>query len=189
MHHPALEIVGLHTFERCDVSTPAAAKAARDLSAFLSSGVVDHDELGKLRARLHRFRTHERTYKNLVVTSGRNVLRDALGDPTFAGSTLITFGALGSGSSGAALSDTQLENETARVAVQSYDTTVDHVIDILTFWGTTEANGQHYEAGEFIGGTIAANSGNLFARWQINELKTSSETLTVQSTYTLNQVS
>ena len=187
LHARNCNIIGLHHFVKCSVTTPEAFDIYHAIQKLINSADYNLREFKRLHKKLEKFVNRRKTYKNLIVTSGRNVIRDAIGDNTFSGSTLINYGALGDGTAGADLTDTQLGNETNRKVITSYDATVDHVIDVLTFWNLAEANQQHYEAGEFINGTGAANSGTIFARWQIDELKQATETLSIQSQYTLTQ--
>jgi len=85
-------------------------------------------------------------HKNLVTTGGKNYLiKKIIGDPSIAG-TIVSDIAVGDGSTAAAVSDTSLENEIARVAVDSiFDT--DNVGTFLSALEVGVATGFIQEAG------------------------------------------
>lgn len=118
----------------------------------------------------------------MVVLSGREQLCNALGG--ISTDIEINYGAVGTGGNSPTNSDTAMQTEYARVTM-SNSTVTGNSLEIQQFYGLSEANTQLYEAGEFIAGTATPNSGVLFARWNIDENKTASETLTITSTYTI----
>lgn len=85
-------------------------------------------------------------HKNLVTTAGKNYLiKKIIGDPSIAG-TIVSDIAVGDGSTAAAVSDTSLENEIARVAFDSiFDT--DNVGTFLSALEVGVATGDIQEAG------------------------------------------
>lgn len=141
--------------------------------------IANHHELMKSCA------YHKVTYENIVVNTGRSELAKFI-----AGTSVATGGinyvALGDSSATPVVGDTQLGNETFRKAVSSV-TVSNQTVTVNHSYGSSEAVDQHYEAGEFIGASAAANSGILFARWNIDENKSSGETLTIESTYKITQ--
>ena len=102
---------------------------------------------------------------------------------------IINYGALGSGTTAAAASDTQLQTEVFRkvTADAAVDSTYNYIAYIDFFYSRSDTNGTYNEFGTFIDGTGSANTGQLFTRaltggWT----KSSSESMTVSCTYTLN---
>jgi hypothetical protein len=124
----------------------------------------------------------EKTYENLVVLLGRKQICNALGG--LSPNIIINYGAVGTGGNSPSNADTTLQTEFYRVTVTGANV-VDNVLEVQQFYGLAEANTQLYEAGEFINGTGVVDSGILFSRWNIDENKTASETLTITSTYTI----
>lgn len=104
---------------------------------------------------------------NLIMTSdlrGRDMMiRRLLGDTTYSG--IISHGEIGTSSTAAAASDTQLG---AAVARQAVIFTEDHAFNqaVLQFFfpDATLTNQTYREFGCFVDGTITANSGRIFNR-------------------------
>lgn len=116
---------------------------------------------------------------NLVVTTGRTVLASWLGNVTGSPTTLYpNYVALGTGVTAPANGDTTLQTETYRNLVASR-TNASNIAYITGFFNATETSGTFREAGLFIAGTGAANSGTLFSRVAINITKAVTETLTL----------
>ena len=120
---------------------------------------------------------------NVVVTTGKNSIADALRGNTAVGE--ITYCALGTGVAAAAEADTELGTEIFRKLI-SVRSAADNVATFETFYTTSEGNGTLKEAGLFgddASGT--ADSGTLFCRVQINRTKTSADTLSCTWTVTV----
>jgi len=119
--------------------------------------------------------------RNIVVTEGRAVFAARLAsDTTYSGS--INYGALGTSTTAPANADTQLGTETFRKAISSYNS-VDNIAYLSFFYTATEVTGTFKEFGNFIDGSAAANSGQLFTHVAIDITKTSSQTLTIDCEY------
>jgi len=129
----------------------------------------------------------KRVYKkkfNLICTVGRSVLAQRLANTTTY-SGIINYGALGTSETPPANSDTQLGAEVFRKTVASA-TYQDNVAYISFFYTAAETSGTYKEFGTFIDGTATPNSGKLFTHVAVNWTKTTSETLTVDVTYTIS---
>ena len=114
--------------------------------------------------------------KNMFVTAGKNSLAAAFKDPL---KGMITYCALGTGTTAPALSDVQLEAEIFRKLV-SVRTSANNIFTAQTFFTTSEANGTLKEAGLFgDDATGVINSGTLFCHANINRVKSSLDTLTL----------
>jgi len=129
----------------------------------------------------------KRIYKkkfNLIVTVGRSVLAQRLANTvTYTG--IINYGALGTSTTPPANADTQLGAEVFRKTVASA-TYSDNISYISFFYTAAETSGTYKEFGTFIDGTGTANSGKLFTHVTVDWTKTTSETLTVDVTYTIS---
>lgn len=120
--------------------------------------------------------------ENIVVTDGRNVLARLLaGDGTYTGE--ITYGALGTGTTTPANTQHDLVAEVTRVPTTSA-TSVDNV-SYLSFFFPAGSLVNYEEFGNFIDGTGVANSGQMFTRVLMSGSKAATETLTIDSTYTI----
>lgn len=126
-------------------------------------------------------------HKNIIPTEGREAIGRRLGNIALkANEGMVTYGAVGTGTTTPQNSDTQLETELFRklIASASYSA---NVITIRTFYTTGEANGALKEFGLFgEDASAAANSGTLFQRVNINRTKTASKTLTIESVITIS---
>lgn len=123
--------------------------------------------------------------KNMFVTAGKNSLADALRGETSNNKGIITYCALGTGTTAPALSDTALQTEIARKLISVRSASA-NVATFQTFFTTSEGNGTLKEAGLF--GDLAsgtANSGTLFCRTAINRTKSSNDTLTLSWAVTI----
>lgn len=183
-----IKTIGIHTFTKCTVEEKGAIKIYNKIME-LMKGDYDPAEFRHWHKMLHRYVNSKNVYVNTVVDVGRNILANAIippGDRTYSGDFYIEWGSLGDDATSPTTGDTTLGNETVRKAIQDSNV-LGQTATILTFWNLTEGNGQHYEAGEFIDGSITLDSGNLFARWNIDENKTSTETLSIESTYLITQ--
>lgn len=125
-------------------------------------------------------------YANLIPTVGRTAIANHLtaSSPTL-DSLRINYTALGSGTNAPANGDTTLQTETIRKTTAS-GTNSNNVAYVTAFYTADEANGTHREAGLFIEGTATVDSGTLFSRVAINITKTSTQTLTIDTTITIS---
>mgnify|MGYP001566021195 FL=1 len=118
-------------------------------------------------------------FDNLVTTAGKQSTADHRRGTTANNKGIITYCAVGTGSTAPALADTTLQTEIGRKLISVR--TVDGKTAVFqTFFTTSEGNGTLREAGLFgddASGT--ANSGTLFCRVAINRTKSSSDTLTI----------
>jgi hypothetical protein len=122
---------------------------------------------------------------NLLPTVGRTAVAAHLGDTTPSPSVLYpNYVALGSGTNAPANGDTTLQTEVYRNLVASR-TYANNIAYLTGFFSATETNGTYKEAGLFIEGTGAANSGTLFSRVALNITKSNTETLTLDWTITI----
>ena len=125
----------------------------------------------------------QRTIENIVVTVGRSVMAQHLaGDTTY--SLEITHGALGSDSTNPTNADTTLGSETARVASGSQSTS-DNVAYVSFFFPAGTGTGAYEEFGNFCDGSSTPDSGQLFTHVLISGTKAASESLTVDSQYSI----
>ena len=131
-----------------------------------------------------RFLVRQIIVENITTTAGRSVLAQRLaGTNTYTAN--ITHTALGSSATAAAIGNTQLGTEVYRKALSS-GTSSSNVAYIETFYTAAETSGTYEEYGNFIDGTGAANSGQLFNRFTQTITKSVTETLNVQSQITIN---
>lgn len=122
---------------------------------------------------------------NMFVTAGKVSMASALIGTTSNDQGIITYCALGTGSTAPDLADTTLETEIVRKLV-SVRSSASNVATFQTFFTTAEGNGSLREAGLF--GDLAtgtANSGTLFCRVAINRTKSSADTLTLSWAVTI----
>lgn len=188
-HHVQFKLIGLHDFIKCEVVTQEALNIYDKIMSLIQSHDYDPKEFRFWHTKLLKFETSRNRYENIVVNVGRNIMAELLvpaGSRTYAGDGEIAWGSLGDDATTPTTSDTTLGNETYRKAIADSSVT-GNVLNVLTFWNLAEAIDQHYEAGEFIDGSVALNSGNLYAHWGIDENKSGSETLSVESNYTITQ--
>ena len=122
------------------------------------------------------------TIENIIVTAGRSVLARLLaGNATYTGE--ITYGALGSGTTAVANTQTQLVAEVTRVPTTS--ATFADNIAYISFFFPSGSLVNYEEFANFIDGTGTANSGQMFTRVLMSGSKAATETLTIDSTYTI----
>lgn len=115
-------------------------------------------------------------YKNIFTTVGKYSLLDRMKGDT---KGEITYLALGDGLVAPAVGDTTLGNELFRKLITQRTRTL-LVFYTSTFLMTTEGNYTYKEAGLFgDAATATTNSGTLFTRLAIDEVKTSGESLTI----------
>ena len=127
-------------------------------------------------------------YKNIVPTVGRTAIaRRLVNARTKSNEGIITYGALGTGETAPANTDTTLETEIIRKVLFSRSNT-DNVAQLIFYIDPTEGNGYTYKEfglfGEDAG--AGADSGTLFERVAIDKEKTSADALQVISTLTIS---
>lgn len=118
---------------------------------------------------------------NLITTAGKiAILRRLANKATKTNEGMVTYGAVGTGSTQPAITDTTLVTELARKSV-TYGTITGTKLSLRCFFNTSEGNGALTEFGWFgedasaVGGT-----GTLFNRILISKTKTSAKTLTIE---------
>ncbi len=119
-------------------------------------------------------------YDNLITTPGViAIARRLINEGALANEGIITYGASGTDGTAPTIADTTLGTELARKIVSSVARSA-NVITITTFFTTAESVGTLAEWGLFgEAATGAADSGTLFEHALISEVKSNSETLTV----------
>lgn len=144
---------------------------------------------GGVLIQLHDAKTGKLKYEefnqNMIVDTGKTSLASALTGVTANNQGIITYCAVGTGTTAPTESDTDLETELFRKLV-SVRSSSGNVATFQTFYTTSEANGTLGEAGLFgddASGT--ADSGTMFARVLISRTKTSNDTLTLTWTITI----
>lgn len=125
------------------------------------------------------------TYENLITATGLARVAMVLGQVTTANQGRISHCAVGSNTTPPSAGNTMLGTETYRNDIASLNS-IGSVVYASGFFGTTEANGTHREAGIFIDGTLTANSGVLLSHVAVNITKTNTQTLTLDWTLTLS---
>jgi hypothetical protein len=122
-------------------------------------------------------------YHNLVVTAGKNMIASRLAGT--ANDCNITYVAVGTNATAPAIGDTTLGTELARNTVTSITASGATVL-VIGFFGAAEAIGTLTEMAWFgEAATAAANSGTMFNHAAITEIKTASETMTIEGTITI----
>ena len=125
-------------------------------------------------------------YKNIIPLVARAVIARRLLSSSGGNDGLITYGAIGTGTTAAASGDTKLQIEIARKVLASSSVT-SNVLTVRVFFTTSEANGDLREYGLFgEDATAAADSGTLFERVNINRTKTNTKTLLIESRITIS---
>ena len=124
-------------------------------------------------------------YSNAITLLGLNMLAKRIAQT--GNDCNITYGAVGTGAFPASPSaSTTLVTELARKLVTTISAS-GSVASIRTFFGASAANGTLKEFGLFgEAATAAADSGTMFNHAQITEVKSPSETLTIESTITFS---
>ncbi len=123
-------------------------------------------------------------YENLVPAVGLALIASLIGQTSIANAGKVTHCAVGTGTNTPASGDTTLQTETYRNAIASLNS-VGAVIYATGFFSAPETSGTFREAGIFINGTGAVDTGTLLSRVAINITKTTSQTLTLDWTLTL----
>lgn len=124
-------------------------------------------------------------YENIVPTVGRSLIANHLVNISPSPALVITYVALGTGTSTPINANTTLQTETYRKAIASR-TNASNVVLATGFFDATETIGTYKEAGIFMGGSATANSGTLLSRVSVDITKTNTQTLTIEWTLTIN---
>lgn len=124
-------------------------------------------------------------YKNLVPTAGRTMIANNLTSASPTNVMKITHAALGSNVAAPANADTQLGTETYRNAIASL-TNASNIAYATAFYTAIETSGTYREAGIVSNGTGSANTGVLVSHVAINITKSTSETLTLDWSFTIS---
>ena len=127
-------------------------------------------------------------YRNLIVDNGLEAICELLIPATSITTEGINFCGLGTGTTEIASSDTELENEGARrprgAGLRSGLSVV-----VSFYFSPDDGNGTWTRYGTFFDGTSVPDSGSLFTHLEIDLTKGASEGLTINSQYTLLDVS
>ena len=122
------------------------------------------------------------SYSNLVVNTGKYMLAKRLNNE--ANDCNLTYCAVGTGTDPPSTNDTTLQTEYYRKVVSSYSRT-ENITTISTYFGPSVANTTLKEVALFGEAASATpDSGTMFNRAAINEIKTSAETLTIDCSIT-----
>ncbi len=128
-------------------------------SAHLIKSLIEHNTLGTPIVQSNLIMQGSSTGKDLLVKwllSYYNNSNLGLG---------VNYGAIGSGSTAPAVTDTQLQTEVARVLVTLGTETGYNAAQFQFFFADASlANGSYREFGTFVGGTASANTGSIFNR-------------------------
>ena len=121
-------------------------------------------------------------YENVVCLPGKALIAAWLNGESVVPTPL--YGAVGTGSGTPGAGDSALFAELQRVLLAS-STRGSNVVTLDFFYSTSQANGTLTECGLFLAASATANSGSLLSHALISEVKTSTETLTVEFTITV----
>lgn len=124
-------------------------------------------------------------YCNIVPTVGRTMIANNLTSASPTHSMLITHCALGTNATAPANADTQLGTETYRNAIASLSNS-NNIAYATGFFSAAETSGTYAEAGIFANGTGTVNSGVIISHVALSVTKSTSETLTLDWTFTLS---
>lgn len=125
---------------------------------------------------------------NVVPTVGRTALAKLLaGKSVIANAGIITYCAVGTGTTIPVITGTTLTTETARVPISTASTNVSNEAQIRAFFTTSQGNGNLKELGLFGEDASATlNTGTMFQWIGFDVEKTSGETMTVLSKIPIN---
>jgi len=124
---------------------------------------------------------------NILTTIGKQMILNRLKNAALiANEGIITYGAVGTGTTLPAVGDTQLVTELDRALV-SYSNLAGTVLSIRVYYAKADAVGVITEFGWFgEDAGVAANSGTLFNRILYSKTKTAAKTLTVEQEITIS---
>jgi len=116
---------------------------------------------------------------NVFTTAGKNSIASRLKGTTTNNEGIITYCALGTGSTAPTAADTDMETEIERKVI-SVRSVSGNVATFQTYFTTGEAIGTLREAGLFgNAATGVADSGTMFCHTAVNRTKTANDTLTL----------
>ena len=146
---------------------------------------------GKVVCTLRNVHTGEKRvveYYNLNPAVGRNAIATRLAGGGSDGDLAISYGAVGTDATAPASGDTTLGTSLKRKAVTLISSSGSSV-NVRVYFSSGEGNGSLKEFGLFGGGSATAtqDTGTLFQRVAINITKSSSETLTIESSININE--
>ena len=122
---------------------------------------------------------------NVFTTLGKNSIASRLRGVTTNNQGIITYCALGTGSTAPAASDTLMESELGRKAI-SVRSSSGNVATFQTYFTTSEVVGTLREAGLFgDAASSTVDTGTLFCHTAINRVKSANDTLTLTWTVTI----
>lgn len=129
----------------------------------------------------------ELKFENITPRVGfTQILKAMTGNLASLADLIVNYHALGTGTTGATLSDTQLQIEGTRklLASTSYDATNSRMV-FTAFYTASEAVGTWQEMGLFINGSATVNSGYMWDRSVLPIVKTNTQALTIDYEDTL----
>lgn len=141
--------------------------------------------LGSVRELNRICKTEKTVHKNIVPTVGRAMLANQIGSNTPTNVPYAKYIELGSNATAPANSDIALGTSVYRNAVASR-TSASNIVYVTGFFSATETSGTYAEAGVFCDGTASAGTGVLLSHVSISVTKTTSNTLTIDWTFTIN---
>lgn len=122
---------------------------------------------------------------NVFTTAGKNSIASRLRGVTTNNQGIITYCALGTGSTAPTASDTAMESELGRKAISVRSSSA-NVATFQTYFTTSEVVGTLREAGLFGDDASSTTStGTLFCHTAINRTKSANDTLTLTWTVTI----
>jgi len=178
-------IPGRHLFSFYDMTSKKAQAIEKKIERHIAKtkrGPKHREKYLELINQLRQFLNREFLVENIIVTAGRSVIAERLAnDTTYTG--IINYGALGTGITTPANSDTTLTTEVFRKVVASQSTT-DATAFIDFFISKSDWSGTAEEFATFIDGTATVDTGQLFTHaltggWT----KTASESMTIACQY------
>lgn len=166
-----------------DVRSKAAQALERAIEAARLR--LDFKEVRRLLTELNsKFLVDQFSLSNIVPTAGRTALAMRLaGTTTY--TSILNYGALGTNNTTPANTDTTLGTESYRKALASLTYSA-NIAYITQFYTASETSGTFSETGVVIDGTASANTGQLFSRALVSVTKTTSQTLTIDHTFTFS---
>lgn len=180
---PTVGLSGFHTFRVFRPQNAQDERLLAELEKWYSDG-KGHRFIEKCTHML----TQKLLRKNLTTVDGREFLCKILCNTSSETNKYITHFAIGDDATSATVNDTTLGNEQFRKAVSSAAES-SNTANISTFIAASEANFAWEEWGHFVDGTGSADSGVMFSHHIDSTInKSSPDTVTVDSVYTLSDV-
>ena len=123
---------------------------------------------------------------NVTTNAYRAVIANNMTDATPTNTMLVDYIAVGTGTNTPAVTDTQLQTETAR-KLQTSSTNGNNVATVATVFNAGDVPASTLrEVGLFAGGTVTANSGILVSRTAINIVVTALDSVFIDWRLTIN---